>query len=694
MDENSWLQSANQAWYEELRRTQPQSKPWIRLLTLRAGAPDAPINCALSVVTLDSKPTYDALSYCWGSAKRSVIITVNGKQGFKITENLWAALRRLRNYDGARRIWADAICIDQSNPAERTTHVQNMDGIYSKAKEVCIYIGECDAVTFVKKARAPAAGSGSVLTWEHQQQKQRIHLSSRRIRVAGPRNHAAEVGELILNQLVSGKSQKERKRNLWWERIWTVQELLLAKSPKVYCGPYTFDWRDVGEFWGRSDACQGLRGEAAADFESMNRLRSEAGHGDMHRLLSETLEKGCSEPKDRVYALLGLRSAKDNMAFSPDYTISLSQVCAKLAIQYIQRTGRVDILFDIWGRNYSIDHRPDGLRSWMPDFCDATAARVKRQTLRRSIPLLQPEQGRWEMAKLKTYWAPSRKHDDEIDMTYSLTRHNAQVAEYGAHGRDNPVAMTGYIMDEVVRLHTLGSHRLSDIIDSEERDIMDTESPRSSSVHGSQRMLRPSDSVPSRRWRAYELYSFLKGVWEHRAPDLAFSKHNTDGHNRDYLRLSEPSAYQCYMILVLLEDMLLSPPPRTNRSILYPPVTSTLRTTIKIFEIEFYGDRNEHWMPYILCEMLEDIVEALGKDQTWSGTFFATAKGHLGIGPEATQIGDTVAVILGARSRHVLHSVEGHYALLGDAFVSGLMGGEVKEMEERGDLEAQEIILL
>ena len=38
--------------------------------------------------------------------------------------------------------WADAVCINQGNPEERTSQVQRMGKIYSNAEKVIAYLGE------------------------------------------------------------------------------------------------------------------------------------------------------------------------------------------------------------------------------------------------------------------------------------------------------------------------------------------------------------------------------------------------------------------------------------------------------------------------------------------------------------------------------------------------------------------------
>ncbi|KAK4102540.1 hypothetical protein N658DRAFT_552847 [Parathielavia hyrcaniae] len=46
----------------------------IRLLYLEPSEGEAVIQCRLSVVSLDSSPSYEALSYCWGHNTSQVLV--------------------------------------------------------------------------------------------------------------------------------------------------------------------------------------------------------------------------------------------------------------------------------------------------------------------------------------------------------------------------------------------------------------------------------------------------------------------------------------------------------------------------------------------------------------------------------------------------------------------------------------------
>jgi hypothetical protein len=113
----------------------------IRVLDLHPGPWCQQLYGTLRVVSLASKPAYEALSYAWGnqSCKR---ITLNTCCEIPITDNLYDALRRLRKRRDKRTLWADAVCINQGDMHERSAQVAFMGSIYREASRVDVWIGE------------------------------------------------------------------------------------------------------------------------------------------------------------------------------------------------------------------------------------------------------------------------------------------------------------------------------------------------------------------------------------------------------------------------------------------------------------------------------------------------------------------------------------------------------------------------
>ena len=69
----------------------------IRLLEIMPGDDDDVIVTTMVTVSLDSEPTYAALSYAWGDATQTSIIECNGKS-ISITTSLAEALKAFRSF--------------------------------------------------------------------------------------------------------------------------------------------------------------------------------------------------------------------------------------------------------------------------------------------------------------------------------------------------------------------------------------------------------------------------------------------------------------------------------------------------------------------------------------------------------------------------------------------------------------------
>jgi len=93
---------------------------------------------------------YEALSWCWGQAEEDYAVLIKkGETTFRkrVRRELALALKYLRRPDKERFLWIDAICINQASPNERNHQVQMMSRVYTRAQQVCIWLGEADAAS-------------------------------------------------------------------------------------------------------------------------------------------------------------------------------------------------------------------------------------------------------------------------------------------------------------------------------------------------------------------------------------------------------------------------------------------------------------------------------------------------------------------------------------------------------------------
>jgi hypothetical protein len=117
----------------------------VRLIELHPGEDDEVIHCSIWRHGLETSPSYEALSYTWGSNRLDRTIYCsdpsNTYEPLLITSNCYAALRRLRWPHISRLLWIDAICINQID-RERNVQVALMPRICQRASQVVIHLGE------------------------------------------------------------------------------------------------------------------------------------------------------------------------------------------------------------------------------------------------------------------------------------------------------------------------------------------------------------------------------------------------------------------------------------------------------------------------------------------------------------------------------------------------------------------------
>ena len=118
--------------YEQLK--DPSTEIRLVILEPAESAYDE-IKCRLEIIDIDDA-VYEALSYSWGNAVTRAPISLNN-QHFDVSPNLEGALCSLRRQSNdpshIRKMWIDAICIDQHNNVERSSQVQRMNSIYMSA---------------------------------------------------------------------------------------------------------------------------------------------------------------------------------------------------------------------------------------------------------------------------------------------------------------------------------------------------------------------------------------------------------------------------------------------------------------------------------------------------------------------------------------------------------------------------------
>ncbi|KAJ4361053.1 uncharacterized protein N0V89_001622 [Didymosphaeria variabile] len=323
---------------------------YIRLLHLKpVCAHPGELRGSLVLHRLNEHCVYEAISYAWGEfSSFNQVILLNGKV-LKITDNLYAALMAYCRSHRDRVLWADAICINQADTAEKAQQVALMAEIYSMAKLVQVWLTlpsewTMDAMKYIKDLSAKADKFG---------------ISKD---VGQPR----VVGGWPTVDITSSESEKlihdANKHHVdfllwrpWFNRVWVVQEVALAKDLVVSCGHTTLAWTDLAR------ALEVLRGAYRKIRTGTDRSRMEglkpawalAKHRDEWRMVDQHLDrdhhfstnmvgdqmrnKACTDDRDRVYAMLAMTKSP-HVGMEPDYTKTVAEAYTEFTRRYSPNT--------------------------------------------------------------------------------------------------------------------------------------------------------------------------------------------------------------------------------------------------------------------------------------------------------------------------------------------------------------------
>lgn len=328
----------------------------IRLLTILPGTLEDNLKCYIYEADLDEDPEFEALSYCWGDCNNPIPVMINNMI-LPIGPNLHSALVHLRLEDESRVIWADAICINQSDLAERSQQVSIMGKIYSSATKTVIWLGSLTEDL-----------SGVLSEWkmivEHVMAQDESLASKKR------------------SNFVPQKSVMKALRILshpWWSRVWVVQEFALSKSVVVHCGSDCISWEDLligvvavmQNDWVRASTMGFLNPHTYDMFLTFIMIQDvikQEVENPYHRLtdlLAFLHGRHATDPRDHIYASLGMLGDYD-YGIVPDYTSSVTDVFINSTGCILERAGRLDILGHC--QPSLSTSNPLDLPSWVPNW--------------------------------------------------------------------------------------------------------------------------------------------------------------------------------------------------------------------------------------------------------------------------------------------------------------------------------------
>jgi hypothetical protein len=297
------------------------SEQSFRLLRLYGGD-ESHIKCEIFEAWLHGDGTipFEALSYAWGSLDTPHTIELNGKR-LAITTNLYNALHNIRVEDEDRILWVDAICINQKDERERGHQVAQMSDIYSRAEQVIFWLGhatpEINIVMSALKRLERRCQKEPCSNWLLSDERWRkLWLETR------PNRREA----WYERQRCGFEELTQRP---WFKRVWILQEVASARRAVVCAGSLQVGSRIFALGPTLVDVKPDSRCQAVLDImPGPSRQSSWWGQKrDLYTLLQRFRHSQASDPRDMIYALLGI-SSNEAGAYNlvPDYTKTTEQV--------------------------------------------------------------------------------------------------------------------------------------------------------------------------------------------------------------------------------------------------------------------------------------------------------------------------------------------------------------------------------
>jgi hypothetical protein len=397
-----------------------------------------------------------------GDCSRSSQIRCDDGNILLVTKNCELALRYLRKQDLPRTLWVDAISINQEDTQERGHQVGIMRDVYANATEVLIWLGEVskevgvlqldttrtlelsncaplgEKATFLKST--PDLPEMKPYTAECRENDPRATASVSEIFLESLAGMMAEIRQLqganqdpkssplyqeMASQLHEGITKRQWSVNVlyqgfmdivgrrWWTRVWVVQEVFVARSATLVCSKkYTsyqdfFDWYKllIGDLSPESRIIRGYLGRsldhlnAQAFARATNSTTRQADHLHyLFRVLCLVRSLHASNPRDKIFGILGLSDNFKSILPTPDYDASTTKVFTNVVKTFLAKTKSLNILYEATTTT-PISDQP----SWVPD---------------------------WTQLPIMTYFGPrsfTAAHNSEAIFAFSLGDRELQV---------------------------------------------------------------------------------------------------------------------------------------------------------------------------------------------------------------------------------------------------------------------------
>lgn len=322
------------------------------------------VHCQMRHVHLQVLPPYEAMSYTWGRKEKTRTIYINNKP-FRTTENVYNLLYDRSPIWSTRTIWLDYVCINQDDDDEKSVQTQMMRDIYKLASRVTVWLG--DALD----SRAALNMLTEMAKWLH---KRQYELYTAYTREQGTKRW------LAFNKLIS---------HAYFSRVWMIQEVAVNKTLFVVYGTELLPWdllaavmtrlhssivviSTMDDYMASNDLTPIMKAIKGAELLWTVRqfiqdpTEARKVKGQIRELVTASWDFEATDPRDKIFALVGISNEAGLPAFRPNYRKTVEEVYVDFARYLFSQQDALPWLSSYcgigWRRNVT------AIPSWVPDW--------------------------------------------------------------------------------------------------------------------------------------------------------------------------------------------------------------------------------------------------------------------------------------------------------------------------------------
>ncbi|KAK4125751.1 HET-domain-containing protein [Parathielavia appendiculata] len=307
--------------------------------------------CNFRVVSLDDNDNtlkYTALSYAWDDPTPVRKIQLANGRSLPLSRTLSNLIDSLqRQGEDSFTIWVDALCINQNDLIEKASQVRMMGDVYSKAKQVLVWLG----------ASTP-------------QSKRAFRFMSSKQGASYPDDWGNESDRAGLKEVFLFLDRP------WFRRVWVIQEVILGSNVLMACGDDRIDF-DIFRnctfgIWLFLDTLNhyGADNPSVRGLWCFNRMihiretfQADGAVG-YETCLEAAFHVEATDPRDKVYAFRGIAHKDSSLLPEPDYAVPVEQVYRETAEALLCHGQSLDLLA-LCG--IAFREHPSILPTWAPD---------------------------------------------------------------------------------------------------------------------------------------------------------------------------------------------------------------------------------------------------------------------------------------------------------------------------------------